>query len=235
MEFGAIKDTQIRASSEWDLNHAAIQGRLNFQKSGIKQGAWSSRNNDNNQWLQIDLRQSYTKVTAVASQGRNQASQWVTKYKLQYSNDGVTFQYYKEQGRTVDKVRCDDEQSVITRFSGNSGKDRRKKNYNEKKSVSALYVKFKTSCSNEVNSASAFTMPYGCFRCPFKVCYLIAFPLFFKPPNKTSISIDWISCEHHNRAADSPAFVVLWIRNCLPSQEITVGLRLTNCRIFSML
>ncbi|XP_068721032.1 uncharacterized protein [Montipora capricornis] len=103
MEFGAIKDTQIRASSEWDLNHAAIQGRLNFQKSGIKQGAWSSRNNDKNQWLQIDLRQSYTKVTAVASQGRNQASQWVTKYKLQYSNDGVTFRYYKEQGRTVDK------------------------------------------------------------------------------------------------------------------------------------
>ena len=116
MEFGAIKDTQIRASSEWDLNHAAIQGRLNFQKSGIKQGAWSSRNNDNNQWLQIDLRQSYTKVTAVASQGRNQASQWVTKYKLQYSNDGVTFRYYKEQGRTVDKVRCDGKQFDITCF-----------------------------------------------------------------------------------------------------------------------
>ena len=113
MEFGAIKDTQIRASSEWDLNHAAIQGRLNFQKSGIKQGAWSSRNNDKNQWLQIDLRQSYTKVTAVASQGRNQASQWVTKYKLQYSNDGVTYRYYKEQGRTVDKVRCDGKQSWL--------------------------------------------------------------------------------------------------------------------------
>ena len=118
MEFGAIKDTQIRASSEWDLNHAAIQGRLNFQKSGIKQGAWSSRNNDKNQWLQIDLRQSYTKVTAVASQGRNQASQWVTKYKLQYSNDAVTFRYYKEQGRTVDKVRCDGKQFVITCFEG---------------------------------------------------------------------------------------------------------------------
>ena len=71
MEFGAIKDTQIRASSEWDLNHAAIQGRLNFQKSGIKQGAWSSRNNDNNQWLQIDLRQSYTKVTAVGIRPAN--------------------------------------------------------------------------------------------------------------------------------------------------------------------
>ena len=120
MEFGAIKDAQIQASSEWDLNHAAIQGRLNFQKSGIKQGAWSARKNDNNQWLQIDLQGSHTKVTAVASQGRNQVNQWVTKYKLQYSNDGVTFQYYREQGQTVDKVRCDDKQFVKTCSEGNT-------------------------------------------------------------------------------------------------------------------
>ena len=120
MEFGAIKDGQIQASSEWDLNHAAIQGRLKFQKSGIKQGAWSARKNDNNQWLQIDLQASYTKVTAVASQGRNQVNQWVTKYKLQYSNDGVTFRYYREQGQTVDKVRCDDKQFDKTCSEGNT-------------------------------------------------------------------------------------------------------------------
>ncbi|XP_068738251.1 retinoschisin-like isoform X2 [Montipora capricornis] len=103
MEFGAIKDAQIQASSEFDLKHAAIQGRLNFQKSGDKRGAWSAKYNDENQWLQIDLQASYTKVTAVASQGRNEINQWVTKYKLQCSNDEVTFQYYKEQGQTVDK------------------------------------------------------------------------------------------------------------------------------------
>ena len=28
----------------------------------------------------------------------------MTKYKLQYSDDGVNFQYYKEQGQTTDKV-----------------------------------------------------------------------------------------------------------------------------------
>ena len=120
MEIGAIKHAQIQASSEWDLNHAAIQGRLNFQKSGIKQGAWSARKNDNNQWLQIDLQAFYTKVTAVASQGRNQVNQWVTKYKLQYSNDGVTFQYYRVQGQTVDKVRCDDKQFVKMCSEGNT-------------------------------------------------------------------------------------------------------------------
>ena len=118
MEFGAIKDAQIKASSEWDLNHAAIQGRLNFQKSGKKRGAWSARYNDSNPWLQIDLQGSYTKVTAVASQGRHQLNQWVTKYKLQYSNDGVTFRYFREEGQTVDKVRCDDKQFVITCSEG---------------------------------------------------------------------------------------------------------------------
>ena len=36
MESGAISDAQISASSEWDPNHAAIQGRLNFKAGGGK-------------------------------------------------------------------------------------------------------------------------------------------------------------------------------------------------------
>ena len=49
--------------------------------------------------MQIDLGNQHTKVTRVATQGRNAAySQWVTKYKLQYSDDGVNFQYYQENG-----------------------------------------------------------------------------------------------------------------------------------------
>lgn len=107
MESRTIKDAQITASSEWDRNHAAIQGRLNFQKSGIKQGAWSAKFNDKNQWLQVDLQAMYTKVTAIASQGRHQSNQWVTKYTLQFSNDGKTFQNYREQGQTVDEVGFD--------------------------------------------------------------------------------------------------------------------------------
>ncbi|XP_044171679.1 uncharacterized protein LOC114977630 isoform X7 [Acropora millepora] len=103
MESRTIKNAQITASSQWDQNHAAIQGRLNFQTSGIKQGAWSARFNDKNQWLQIDLQAVYTKVTAVASQGRHQSNQWVTKYTLQFSNDGIFFQNYREEGKTVDE------------------------------------------------------------------------------------------------------------------------------------
>ena len=103
MESRLIKDSQITASSQWDGNHAAIQGRLNFQKVGSKRGGWSARYNNANQWIQVALR-SYTKLTSIATQGRNAHSQWVTKYKLQYSDDGVNFHYYKVPGQSSPKV-----------------------------------------------------------------------------------------------------------------------------------
>ena len=103
MESRLIKDSQITASSQYDGNHAAIQGRLNFLAGRGKQGGWSSRYNNANQWIQVALR-SYTKLTSIATQGRNAHSQWVTKYKLQYSDDGVNFHYYKAQGQSSPKV-----------------------------------------------------------------------------------------------------------------------------------
>ena len=98
MESYVISDGQISASSQWDNNHAAIQGRLNFKAGSGKRGGWSSKHNDVNQWLQIDLGDPNTDVTGLATQGRNVHSQWVTKYKMQYSVDGTNFQYYVEQG-----------------------------------------------------------------------------------------------------------------------------------------
>ena len=104
MENRHIKDAQITASSEWDSNHAAIQGRLNFQAGYGKQGGWSARAHDANQWIQVALA-SYTKLTGIATQGRNAYGQWVTKYQLQYSDDGVNFHYYKEPGQSLPKVK----------------------------------------------------------------------------------------------------------------------------------
>ena len=103
MESGRITDSQITASSQWDVNHAAIQGRLNFQAGGGKQGGWSSRRNDGSQWIQIAL-PTYTKITWILTQGRNAYNQWVTKYKVQFSDDGVTFHYYRESGQSSPKV-----------------------------------------------------------------------------------------------------------------------------------
>lgn len=107
MENGAISDEQITASSEFNADEAAHQGRLHFQETATKTGGWVVATNDANQWFQIDLRSLYTKVTRVATQGRNSVSHidWVTNYMLQYGNDGVNFHYYREQGETADKVQ----------------------------------------------------------------------------------------------------------------------------------
>ena len=104
MESGAISDMQIRCSSEYDGNHAAVQARLNYNVSG-KFGGWSARTNDKNQWLQVDLLSHFTKVNRVATQGRRDVDQWVTKYNLKYSKNGLNFLYYRESRKRNDKVK----------------------------------------------------------------------------------------------------------------------------------
>ena len=105
MENGRISERQTTASSQLDANHAATQGRLHFKASANKAGSWSAGSSDSSQWLQVDLDIQNTKVIRVATQGRDDSPQWVTKYKLQHSNDGVNFQYYTEPGRLESKVR----------------------------------------------------------------------------------------------------------------------------------
>ena len=99
MQSGAISDGQISASSH-DNDKQPRKGRLN------KQGAWSAAGSSKtNQWLQIDLLSYYTIVSRVATQGRGGHQHWVTGYHLKYSNDGVTFHYYRERGQSTNKVR----------------------------------------------------------------------------------------------------------------------------------
>ena len=105
MESGVIPNERITASSQLNADHAAIQARLNFQATSTKAGSWSARTNDVNQWLQVDLGKRQSIVTSFVTQGRNGVSQWVTKYKLQYSDNGVHFQYYRQRGQTSNTVR----------------------------------------------------------------------------------------------------------------------------------
>lgn len=103
MENDTISDTQIGVSSQLDSTHSAKQARLHSKADGSKWGSWSALTNDLNQWLQVNLR-TYTRVTRVATQGRNGFYQWVTKYKLQYSDDGDTFHVLEEPGNGGEKV-----------------------------------------------------------------------------------------------------------------------------------
>ncbi|KAL9960201.1 hypothetical protein ACROYT_G033623 [Oculina patagonica] len=132
MESGAISDGQISASSEWNDFAAASNGRLHLQeKNRINAGGWVALTQDVNQWLQVDLGSLNTIVTGVATQGRPVLSRWVTKYKLQYSDDGVNFQYYKEQGQSTDKE-----------FAGNT--DRNTVVYHDlNPPITARYIRFR--------------------------------------------------------------------------------------------
>ena len=110
-----IKDAQISASSEWDGNHAAIQGRLNFLAHPGKQGGWSAKNNNLNQWIQVDLL-TKTTVTQMATQGRNAYNQWVKKYRIQYSDDGVNFSFYQTPGQNFPKVLLMNYRNIFVLF-----------------------------------------------------------------------------------------------------------------------
>lgn len=107
MENETITDTQLSASSEWfhsEVSHSPPQGRLNYKGRDNLAGAWSPDRTDNNPWLQVDFG-NCTIVTAIATQGRNGWGYWwVTKYQLNYSDNGVAFKFYMEPPSTSAKV-----------------------------------------------------------------------------------------------------------------------------------
>ena len=103
MESGNIADSKITTSSILDEKSPASQARLNYKADGGFGGGWSSLINDANQWLQVDLG-TYTRVTRVATQGRNGYDQWVTKYTMENSEDGQSFQVYKPSNASVARV-----------------------------------------------------------------------------------------------------------------------------------
>ena len=121
MESGDIADAQIRASSMLDGKNSPGQARLYQKADGRMAGAWSAQKNDVNQWLQVDFG-SYTKVSRVATQGKSGLNQWVTKYKIQYSDDGENFWVYKEPGTSLAKVSSFKYSRLSLHLSGKSMK-----------------------------------------------------------------------------------------------------------------
>ena len=105
MENRNISNGDITASSELIIEHRAYQGRLHFTADKGKRGAWTARNTNDKQWLQVDLGSHFTRITGVATQGRDDRDNWVEKYKLRYSNKTPQFQDYKGKGQNIVKVR----------------------------------------------------------------------------------------------------------------------------------
>ena len=103
MENRQISDSQIKSSTQLDENHSAKHSRLHSKANRENGGSWSALKNDVNQWLQVDLG-TYVRVTGIATQGRNGRDEWVTKFSLQYGEDGDTFHFFENPGDFVAKV-----------------------------------------------------------------------------------------------------------------------------------
>ena len=68
-----------------------------FAFLGSFNGGWISQYTDAYQFYQIELG-SVTKVTRIATQGRDDAGWWTKTYTIDYSVDGGTFQAYGKVG-----------------------------------------------------------------------------------------------------------------------------------------
>lgn len=60
-------------------------------------GGWSPADSNAQQWLQMDLG-NRVEITAVATQGRYGSSDWVTSYRLMFSDTGHNWQQYTQEG-----------------------------------------------------------------------------------------------------------------------------------------
>ena len=93
-----IPDSAITASSSYNaVSFAPNIGRLHFLSAGSgKYGSWAAGANNEFQWIQVDFG-SWTKVSAVATQGRQDADQWVKTYRLSFSYDEVFWETVKNE------------------------------------------------------------------------------------------------------------------------------------------
>ena len=93
-----LNNRYITASSIWDKYHAAWLARLYNKKRGRYIGGWSSKVNRRGQWIQYDLRRP-KKIVKVATQGRQDLNQYVTRYIIKYSADAFHWTPYRKYSR----------------------------------------------------------------------------------------------------------------------------------------
>ena len=95
MENGEILDSQITASSEWNNKHSPRNARLNLQIPGNAY-AWVP-STFSGSWLQVNF-ELLAIVSEVLTQGRGDYPQWVKSYTLSFSNNGLDFHPYRQNG-----------------------------------------------------------------------------------------------------------------------------------------
>ena len=92
LEDKRVPNGHLTASTYYNHHLSPWHGRLNHRWS------WSVRLRRVGQWFQVNFVE-LMRIKGVATQGRQDANQWVKSYTVSYSVDGMNFVPYKENGR----------------------------------------------------------------------------------------------------------------------------------------
>ena len=93
LEDRRVPNGHLTASTYYNSALSPWHGRLN----GIY--SWSVRRNRVGEWFQVNFVE-LMRIKGVATQGRQNANQWVRRYMVSYSVDEMNFRSYR-QGRSV--------------------------------------------------------------------------------------------------------------------------------------
>uniref|UniRef100_A0A9L0T3C4 Contactin associated protein 2 n=1 Tax=Equus caballus TaxID=9796 RepID=A0A9L0T3C4_HORSE len=89
-------------SSSSSMSGSYSPGYAKINKRGGA-GGWSPSDSDHYQWLQVDFG-NRKQISAIATQGRYSSSDWVTQYRMLYSDTGRNWKPYHQDGNIWDAV-----------------------------------------------------------------------------------------------------------------------------------
>ena len=96
MEDKRIPDSSITASSAYNSNYKAYNGRLNKVYTTTGWGGWFARWNTH-QWFEVDFGSKVT-ISRIATQGHSDYDAWITEYALSHgSGSGPLISYNNNQ------------------------------------------------------------------------------------------------------------------------------------------
>ena len=90
IEFGDYDKEIIGSSQQWE-GYYPINGKLNSSTCWCP----SSADKNNHPWIQVNLKNEKY-MTSVTLQGRKDGNQYVTKFRVLYSKDGVNFEHLEQ-------------------------------------------------------------------------------------------------------------------------------------------
>ena len=94
---GELASQKYSIHFQWSSSYKASKGRLNHKTTYI------ARTSNQGQWIQVDFGK-LVQVTKIATQGRYNIRQWITKYTVSYSQDCGLFEYQRDKETTNPRV-----------------------------------------------------------------------------------------------------------------------------------